>query len=195
MNMKNITKYKYYFKKPKSEITKDILKALVISGMVCIAATSPYFGANIIKGIKNMKRYKRKRIYDAFYNLRKSGCIDIKSRKGQIYISLTKKGKNMAGWMQIDDLKIKKPKKWDGRWRIVMFDIVEFKKIHREAFRGKLKELGFQPLQKSVWIHPFNCKDEINLLRNFFGLSENDLRLLVVENIGRDKEFKKLFKL
>ena len=190
-----MSKYKYYFKKPKSEITKDILKALLISGMVCIAATSPYFGVNIVRGIKRMKNYKRKRIYDAFYNLRKSGRINMKNRSGQIYVSLTKKGKAMAGWMQIDDLKIAKPEKWDKKWRIVAFDIVEFKKLHREAFRGKLKELGFQPIQKSVWICPYDCKDEIDLLRDFFGLSETDLRLIVTDSLGEDKEFKKNFKL
>jgi len=97
--------------------------------------------------------------------------------------------------LQIDSLEIKKPKKWDGKWRIVVFDIIEMKKIHREAFRGKLKELGFRPLQKSVWIHPFNCKDEINLLRKFFGLTEADLRLIIAERLGDDKKFREFFKL
>ena len=97
--------------------------------------------------------------------------------------------------MQIDSLKIKKPKKWDKKWRVVVFDIVELKKIRREAFRGKLKELGFRPLQKSVWVHPFNCKDEIALLRRFFGLSENDIRLITANKIEKDKELKSLFKL
>ena len=40
-----------------------------------------------------MKRYKKKRVYDAFYNLRKEGCIKINQKKGQIYISLTEKAK------------------------------------------------------------------------------------------------------
>lgn len=190
-----MAKYKYYFRKPKSEIVKDILLALVISGAVCITATSPYFGTNLIKGFKRMKRYKKKRVYDAFCRLKKEGCVKMNQSKGQIYISLTKKGKRKAGWLQIDELKIKRPKKWDGKWRIVIFDIIEMKKIHREAFRGKLKQLGFQPLQKSVWICPFNCKDEINLLRNFFGLSEDDLRLIIAEKIGSSEKFRKHFKI
>lgn len=188
-------KYKYYFKKPKSEIAKDIFKALLISGLICIAATSPYFGINLVRGIKNMKKYRRKRIYDTFYKLKKRGDIKIRQQKGQIYISLTEKGKKMAGWMQIDELKIEKPKVWDKKWRIVMFDIIELRRTHREAFRGKLKKLGFKPLQKSVWINPYKCKDEINLLRDFFGLSEKDIRLVVTNNIERDKELKEIFKL
>lgn len=190
-----MTKYKYYFKKPKSEITKDIFKALLISGLVCIAATSPYFGVNLVRGIKNMKKYKRKRVYDTFYKLKKNGYVQTRTQRGQIYISLTDKGKKMAGWLQIDELKIRKPKRWDRKWRIVMFDIAHLKKMHRDAFRGKLKELGFKPLQKSVWIHSFKCKSEIDLLRDFFGLTEREVRLVVAERIGSDEELKEIFKL
>ena len=190
-----MTKYKYYFKKPKSEIVKDIFSLLAISGAVCIAATSPYFLLNLIKGLAKLKKYKKKNIQDNFYNLKKRGYIQIKQKNNQIYISLTEKGRKKAGWLQIDSLKICKPKKWDRKWRVVIFDIVELKKIHREAFRGKLKELGFYPLQKSVWVYPFDCKDEIGLLRNFFGLSEKDIKLIVAENIEEEKELKEIFKI
>ena len=190
-----MTKYKYYFKKPKSEIIKDIFSLLAISGAICIAATSPYFLVNLIKGLTKLKKYKKKNIQDNFYNLKKRGYVRIKQNKGQIYISLTEKGKKKAGWLQIDSLEIKKPKKWDKKWRIVIFDIIELKKLHREAFRGKLKELGFYPIQKSVWVCPYNCKDEIKLLRNFFGLSSKDIKLIVAENIEEEKELKEIFKI
>ncbi len=190
-----MSKYKYYFAKPRSEITKDILKWLAISGAICIAATSPYFGINLIRSFKNKKKYKQKNVYDAFYNLKRRGYIDIKSRNHQIYISLTKEGRKKAGRFQIDSLEINKPKKWDRKWRIVIFDIAQLKNLQRNAFRGKLKELGFFPLQKSVWIHPYPCKDEIELLREFFGLSQKEIRLITAENIENDKFLKKIFKL
>lgn len=97
--------------------------------------------------------------------------------------------------MQIDDLKIANPKKWDKKWRLVIFDIAQMKKIYREAFRGKLKELGFRSLQKSVWIHPFECRPEVELLKDFFGLSDNEMKLIVAQEIGNDGELKKEFKL
>jgi len=190
-----MSKYKYYFRKPKSEIVKDILYWLVVGGAVSIAATSPFFLTNLLKGFKRGQKYKRKKIYNAFYILRKEGCIEIKKKNHQIYISLTDKGKKKAGWLQIDVLKIKKPKKWDGKWRIIAFDIAQLKRIYRDAFRGKLKELGFYPLQKSVWIHPFDCRDEIELLREFFGLGEKEVRFIVTEDIGKDDWLKKIFKI
>ena len=190
-----MAKYKYYLRKPKSEIAKDILYWLMVAGAVTIAATSPYFGLNLWKSFKQGRKYQRKKVSDVFYRLRRRDCIEIKKKGHQIYITLTERGKREAGWLQIDALKIKKPNRWDGKWRIVIFDIAQLKKLYREAFRGKLKELGFYPLQKSVWIHPFDCRDEIELLRDFFGLTEKEVRFIVTEDIGRDDWLKKLFKL
>ena len=193
-----MTKYKYYFRKPRSEIIKDILSWIAISGAIYIAASSPYFVLNLERGIKKWlreKKYKKKKVYDAFYRLRKEGCIEIKKKNHQIYINLTEKGKRKAGWLQIDSLKIKKPKKWDKKWRMVIFDISQLKKLYREAFRGKLKELGFYPLQKSVWIYPFDCQDEIEFLKEFFGLSDKELRLIVAEEIGKDDKLREFFRL
>ena len=190
-----MTKYKYYLRKPRSEIIKDILLVLATGGLICLAATSPYFGVNLIRGISRWKKYKPRKLTDAFKRLQKRGCIEIEVIRNQIYIRLTKEGRKLAGWMQIDALKIKRPKKWDGNWRLVIFDISQMKKSHREALRGKLKQLGFYPLQKSVWIHPFECRDEIELLRDFFGLSEKEMRLIVARDIGKDDWLKKHFKL
>lgn len=190
-----MTKYKYYFKKPKTEIVKDVFKWLAIIGGVWIAASSPYFILNLQRAYKRWKRYPKKKVLSTFDYLRREGYLNIEKKGKQIYISLTEKGKAKARWLQINDLKIKRPKKWDKKWRVVIFDISQLKKIHREAFRGKLKELGFLPLQKSVWIHPFECKDEIDLLRDFFGLKEKEIRLILAKSIGEDSEFKKKFNL
>ena len=189
-----LQKYKYYFKKPRSEIVKDFFSWLLIGGAIGIATTSPYFIRNLLEGRKRLKRHPKRKVYDTFYNLRRQGLIKIEKKKNrQIYISLTEKGRKKAGWLQIDSLEIKRPKRWDGKWRIVIFDIAQLKKLYREAFRGKLKELGFFPLQRSVWIYPFNCRAEIDLLRDFFGLSEKEMRLIITGDIGDDSALKKAF--
>ena len=56
-----------------------------------------------------------------------------------------------------------KPKKfkWDGVWRVVIFDIPEENKRVRYVLRETLKILGFRPLQKSVWISKRNFTKEI----------------------------------
>lgn len=190
-----MSQYKYYFRKPKSEIIKDIFYWLAVAGAVSIAATSPYFISNLMRSFKNAKKYKNKKIYDAFYRLKNEGCINIQNKNHQIYISLTEKGKKKAGRFQIDALKINKPKKWDGKWRLVIFDIVQLQNAKRNAFRGKLKELGFRHMQKSVWVCPYKCQDEVSLLRDFFGLNKKDIRLITAEDIEDDKYLKDIFKI
>jgi DNA-binding transcriptional regulator PaaX len=190
-----IKRYGYYFKKPKSEIAKDILSLLVFGGGVAIAATSPFFIQNMLREFKRLKKYKSKKVYDTFYRLKKQGFIDFYEKNNQIFISLTKKGKRKAGWMQINDLRVNKPKKWDRKWRVIMFDIVQLKRLYREALRGKLINMGFVMLQKSVWIIPYDCAKEVELLKSFFGLSSQEIRMLVVEDIGEDKKYKKFFNL
>lgn len=196
-------KYKYYFRKPKAEIVKDVLTCLAFAGALTVAASSPRFVRSlnkiIYREIKNKitgkKRYTPKQFSNVFYRLKKEGCIIFEKRNKQIYISLTPKGKSKAGWMQIDDLKILRPRQWDKKWRLVMFDISQSKKICREALRGKLKLLGFKQFQKSVWIYPFDCKDELGLLKDFFGLQDNELCLIIAENVGKDNDLRKFFNL
>jgi DNA-binding transcriptional regulator PaaX len=191
----NLEKYKYYFKKPRSEITKDVLYWLLIAGAVYIAASSPSFAKNLVRDYKKWKKYSERNVYDAFYNLRRQGLIEFRKERKQIYINLTLEGRKKAGYLQINDLEIKRPKNWDKKWRIVTFDISELKRGHREAFRGKLKELGFCQLQKSVWVFPFDCQAEIELLQDFFGLREENLRLIIAESLGDDVKLKEYFKI
>jgi len=190
-----MSKYKYYFKKPKAEITKDFLQWLGMAGAIFIAGQSPYFVRNLTKEFKKWRKYKTRNLSNTFYRLRKEGCLDIQKKGHRVYISLTEKGRRMANWLQIDSLEIKKPKKWDKKWRIVIFDIVQLKTLMRNAFREKLKELGFCLLQKSVWVCPYECQDEIELLRDFFGLNKKEIRLITAENIEEDTFLRRIFKL
>lgn len=171
------------------------MKTLLASSAIVIAAQSPHFIRNLLKTRGVWQKYSKEKISSTFQNLRRQGFLEIEYRGNQIYIHLTKEGKKKAGMLQIDSLEIKKPKKWDRKWRVVIFDISQLKKVYRESFRGKIKELGFYCLQKSVWVHPFNCEAEIDILKDFFGLSEDELRLMIVENLGEDLKLQQIFQL
>lgn len=183
-------------------LTKKILEGILVVGCVYIAASSPYFSLYLARSIKRELR-KRKFLQEkakdtefnnAFYYLKKKGYLDIGKSNKQIYISLTEEGRKRAGKYLIDDLKIKKSQKWDGKWRMVIFDIPNLTRIKRDALRGKLKELGFYKLQQSVWVCPYDCKKEIDLLQEFFGLNQRELKL-VIGKIEKDEFLRKNFKL
>ncbi len=134
-----------------------------------------------------------KKFYNTFYYLRENGMIKVSYRGNQLYISLTEEGRKKAGKYKIDDLNLKKSKKWDKKWRILIFDIEDKQKIKREALRGKIKELGMFQLQKSVWVYPYDFSKEMKLLREFFGLTESEMNLIEAAKIENDQAARDYF--
>lgn len=167
----------------KANFSKKILAYLILAGMVTIAATSPFFLHRLIKIIFKSSKYNNKKISNAFNYLRRSGMIEIVKDGHDIKIIPTEKGIKAHKRYKILELKIKKPGKWDGKIRVVAFDIQNKYRIKRDAFRKKLKELGFYSMQKSVWLHPFDCRREIKILVDFFGLGNKDISFFVSDSI------------
>lgn len=151
-------------------ISKIILKTLLGIGVAVSIITLPGL-AHILKLFEEDKKYKRK--FDKeIYRLKKTGFIKIYDRSGINFVKLTKEGQKVAKKYEIDDIKIKKTPKWDGKWRIVVFDIPEDKKYARKGLRIKLNDLGFLLYQKSVFVHPYECKDEINFVANYYNIKK-----------------------
>ncbi len=187
--------------KNKNQIAKNIFRGMLLVGSIAVAATSPYFVSRVLPKIVKYAGYKiknikyKKRFYNTFYRLKKEDLIQFENKNGQIYISLTKEGRKKAGKYQIDDLEIKKPSKWDEKWRILIFDIKDKQKLKREALRGKIKQLGLFQLQKSVWVYPYDFEKEIELLRSFFGFSSSEMQFIVASKIENDRELKNHFEI
>lgn len=79
----------------------------------------------------------------AIWRLEKKGLV----RKGSDGLSLTKAGFLFGAAL------VKKPREtWDGKFRIVMFDIPESRKKQRDFVRRGLLRQEYVPLQKSVLI-------------------------------------------
>ena len=180
-------KAKYY--------SKEILKYLLIAGVLSLSGGGGGFAWQLTKNLLRGKPIFRRKYFNAFYYLKKRGFVSLEQDGHDIRISLTKEGKKRAGKYQIEDLFLEKPKKWDGKWRLVIFDIPNVSAIIRNVFRRKLKEFGFCPLQKSVWIYPFGCQEEIAFLREFLGADKKQIQVLEVNKIEEEDFLKKFFKL
>ncbi|OGE84822.1 MAG: hypothetical protein A3J48_01250 [Candidatus Doudnabacteria bacterium RIFCSPHIGHO2_02_FULL_46_11] len=61
-----------------------------------------------------------------------------------------------------------KAAKWDGRWWAVLADIPVKDRVWADQFRVKVKTLGFYPLQRTVWFYPFDPRDEIDFVAEFY---------------------------
>ncbi len=126
----------------------------------------------------------------ALKRLHSSGHIKKKKQDKKIY--LTDKG-----CLEILKHQIKNTnKKWDGKWRIVIFDISEKKKNYRNFLRYILGQLGFKELQRSVWVFPYSIKEKLIKILKVQKLKvEGDVRFLTVEELDQDKDLRKKFDL
>lgn len=88
----------------------------------------------------------------ALKRLRENGLIDFIDDK-TLMLRLTNSGRDKALWIKMRE----DEEKWDGKWRLVIWDIPEKRRSTRDLLRHKLKQLGFQCLQKSVWMSKKNC--------------------------------------
>lgn len=145
--------------------------------------------------VREWKKVNERSLRTAIKRLYQSKLIDYKENKdGTVEITLTESGKNKILKYDIDKIKIKKPAQWDKLWRLVIFDIPEDKNLGRKALVAKLKELGFYPMQKSVFIHPYECKDEVSFITEIFELTPF-VRFLRVKDIDINLDLKNRFHL
>lgn len=115
--------------------------------------------------------HRKKEIEKTFGKMFKNKLIKTVLRDGKECVEVTDKGKKELIEFDIDTISIKR-QKWDGKFRIVIFDIPETKKIARGVLRDKLKEIGFVKIQKSVWASPYECEKEIIYISSIFNIEK-----------------------
>src|SRR3989344_2297817 len=69
-------------------------------------------------------------------------------------------------------LELAKKWRWDGKWRILIFDVPEKIRGKRDFLRRELIDFGFYPLQKSVWVYPYNLPEDFFDIFNEFVFGE-----------------------
>ncbi len=109
-------------------------------------------------------------------------------------MKITEKGKQRVLKYKFNEMIIGRPKKWDGYWRIIAFDIPEKYKRGRDALTRKLKEMELYPLQKSVFICPFECRDEIDFIGEIFNIRKF-IHYFVAKEIDDEKYLKQFYNL
>jgi len=157
----------------KKSLTREIL-FIAIAGPIVLASLFLPNASQILKPLirwhKNWNKIKRQRINEAVKRLNQKGLIELIEKNGKLYVEITRDGKKLIRDFDYDNIKLPDNKKWDKKWRMVIFDIPEKKNKERRALSIKLKELGFYPLQESVFIYPHNCQDEIDSVCSFLDI-------------------------
>lgn len=179
-----------------ANLTKETLLMIAKVGLIAIAASSPYFLHTIARQFfkdqtKKAIRARAKKLYE----LQKYKLINYRQLpSGEVRIELSKNGQKLIRQYNLDTMQIKKPAKWDGRWRIIIYDIPQYKRKASNAFREKLRSLGLFKLQKSVWISAYECLAELEFLCSVFDIDiDEHVHYFHTQEIPLEKEIRKHF--
>ncbi len=186
------------YKEDKSKLfpsRKEILHVLAAAGAIGLTFVFPKVGASVGSLLLGDKHYCDWRSDQIFAQLKKQKYVAIKyNENGSVTLKITKDGLRRVLTYQLDEMKLRLPKKWDKKWRVVIFDIPEKYKRVRDIFRSRLLQLGLYQLQESVYVSPYPCFKEVEFLRELYGVSIT-VRYLLVDKIEEDEQLKSYFEL
>jgi len=152
--------------------------------------------ANVLSALtafkKNDRRYRSSYyVENAIGKLEKNGLLHVDKKGDTSFVRLTEKGdRELAHYTA--EAETLKPKKWDGKWRLVIFDIKETKKGKRDRIRRNLARFGFEKLQNSIWVYPYECEDLVTYLKADCKI-DKEVLYIVSEKIPDDGWIKKKF--
>jgi len=178
-------------KKQRNEKIQGVILATVkAAGVLSVALLAPN-ALKMFKILKPKSRQLQTRINRSRDRLVNQGLLKWSS---QGFLTITNKGEAVIQRAEAKNYRLKKPKKWDGKWRILAFDIPERKKSLRDQIRLILVDIGFIMLQHSVWVYPYDCEDFITLLKIDLRIGKS-LIYIIADSIENDKPLRTHFEL
>lgn len=150
-----------------------ILKAMGMGTVLLAGLVAPGIlrSAPILFGSKR-KRPKPNTIRKSVSRLQERGLLSLTNGASGARLSLTTQGRKFLtkdSWERVD---IPKQKRWDGVWRIIVFDIPESRRLGRISFQRTLRRLGFCAIQRSVYVYRYPCRKELYVVLDDQQLAE-----------------------
>lgn len=180
-NLENETKREFRATK----VRLAVLGTIKAAGLIAVAMTAPKAASLLAK---SMTKSKQNSTYNVIRRLTSAGLIEFQDT----FVRLTPAGERFLSKSVAKP--VERPRRWDRKWRVVIFDIPESKKRLRNRLRDTLLRLEFIRLQNSVWVHPYDHEDLIALLKADFKIGKNVL-YMIVDKIENDAPLRKHFRL
>jgi DNA-binding transcriptional regulator PaaX len=180
-------------RKRKRDIQNAVLATIAVTGFVAIAAVAGN-AIQLLDYLPNEKYNLRYRAKSAAGRLVAKGYARWVEQDGKKYIRLTNAGYKALAFEQAKVRLKNQKKKWDGRWRMVVFDIPERRRRVRIRLRDFMSDVGFVRLQDSVWVYPYDCEDFIALLKAELKIGK-DVLYAIADTIEYDRAIRRHFHL
>lgn len=176
-------------------VQKKILLTLMGGVALGLSSSPSQYFKTFRKLRKEWKRIDRHNFARSVLRLSDEKLIEEKRLfDGSFKLVLTKKGRRQAKMLSLfgSSINFKKPKRWDKKWRIVVFDIPEKNRLFRDVLRQHLYALGFLKLQNSVFISPHPFEKPILELISLY-TAEPYVRVITAISIDNAVKIKKHF--
>ncbi|MBI4050405.1 MAG: hypothetical protein HY396_00295 [Candidatus Doudnabacteria bacterium] len=180
------------YRPEEEKIAEKILGAAVLGTTVLI---SPIAGiAAFFLGIGVASYIFRKSDFNReAKRLQKKGYVALtKTEKGWL-VKILKKGRQRYKEIELANLRLPRNRRWDGKWRLFIFDIPEEIRSRRDSLRQKLKSLGIYNIQRSVFAYPFDCRKELEFIAGYYNV-QKFTTYAEADYIDIDRELKKHFR-
>lgn len=177
-----------------TNIRHVLLHTVATAGVLSVAVLAP----NALQVIKMFDAGKARQMNPkylfapTFQKLIARGHLEFVTKNGTKHVRITEEGRLALAHMVARSPDTRIHKRWDKRWRMVIYDIREERKGLRVQLQRVLREFGFVKLQNSVWVYPHDCEELVVLLKSDFKLGQEVL-YVVVEKIENDALLKKQF--
>ena len=176
-------------------IAQAILAVVVMAGAVTIAAIAPNLFQLLDKVPWRKKTYskwntkrddQRKKIAKTFYYLKNKGFVTLEPNGEDFILKITGKGQKQIDKMQFRFMQIKRSKKWNGHWWLALADIPSDPyRSNADLFRQKVKKMGLYPLQRTVWVYPYDPREEVGFASAYYKVERF---VTVMEVVSLDSE-------
>lgn len=120
-----------------------------------------------------LRKNSKTKIFDhqkTLYELKRQSLVHASQSGNKITFAITPAGIHRLQRHIIEELEIPRPKSWDKKWRLVTFDIPTRQSRQRALFTKQLGSLGFYMLQRSIWVHPYPCFNQIEQVAGHFNV-------------------------
>ncbi|WP_058300651.1 PaaX family transcriptional regulator C-terminal domain-containing protein [Gorillibacterium timonense] len=106
-------------------------------------------------------------VRNSLASLKKEGYVASSERSRYVVTPL---GEDFIGMIN------RKPRlyeqEWNGLWCMVLFEVPEADRRKRDRLRSDLLQLGFGALYKSVYVSPWDCRDEVVRLSELYEITD-----------------------
>lgn len=181
---------------PIKEVLKLVGIGLFVAGSLVMPnlplALKPLLDKQRKDEVKAWKRFNIPYLRRSLDRLEKQKLVEVGEENGMQFVKITSQGRKRLIKMALDELAVEKPRVWDGRWRLISFDLPEKLANTRKVLVEYLKAWGFYLLHESVYLHAYPCFKQVEFLREYLRVGEY-VRIMTVSEIENDKLFRDFF--